>query len=438
MVYIAIALLILTLILGMPVPISFMASCAFLIFFGGPNGGGYNPDQLLPYGFSQMNSTILIAVAMFIISGGIMERGKIADKLIDLVDVFVGHLKGGLGIVGAISCAIFGSICGAACATLACIGAIMIPRFEKAGYPRGHTAALMASSSLLGLLIPPNTVLILFSYIAGLSVLECFLSTAVPGIIAILLISLINMWLLRNNESLLVVEKRTIHDRYVMFKERGRLAIPALFMPVIVLGGVYGGVITTSEAASLAALYTIPVGLYVYRGLTYKALYSVIVESSVTIGVIMVMLFSVSMVSRLYIMEDLPGKILYLFRMISNNKWVIMLLINIFLIVMGMIMDDASVVILTTPILMPVIRELGFNPIHYAAVLGINVAVACITPPAAPVLYLAGRLCNTSIDTMMRPTLWIIALCWIPLLLITSYIPKVSLFLPHMILGSPW
>lgn len=438
MVYIALLILIAALIIGVPVPVSFMASAAWLVFFGGPDGTGYNPDQLLPYGFAQMNSTILIAVAMFIMSGGIMERGKIADKLIDMVDVCFGHVRGGLGVVAVVSCAVFGSICGAACATLACIGAITFPRLKEAGYPSGHAAALMGSASLLGLLIPPNATLILFAWIAGLSVLECFLSTVVPGIIATTLICLINLWLLKDNAAIVVEQKRTPSERYEMFKKRGRLAIPALFMPVLVLGGVYGGMITTSEAAALAALYSIPVGMFIYKGLSWKGLYDSIVESAVTTGVIMVMLFSVAMLSRLYILENLPEKILHLLRMVSTNRWVILFIINIFLVVMGMLMDDASVVILTTPIMMPIIRELGFNPIHYAAILGVNTALGCITPPAAPVLYLAGRLGKAPINEMMAPTMWIICLCWIPLLLITSYFPKAVLFLPHIVLGTPW
>ncbi len=438
MIYVALVILISTLVIGVPVPVSFMASCAWLIFFGGVNQVGYQATQLLPYGFTQMNSVSLIAIAMFILAGGIMERGRIAEKLIDMVDVFVGHIRGGLGIVGTVSCAVFGSICGAACATLSCIGAIMFPRFKKGGYPMGHACALMANASLLGLLIPPNATLIIFAWISGISVLACFLSTIGPGIITTILLSVINMWMLKDNPDVLVSQKRTGKERYEMFMKRGRLAIPALFMPVMVLGGIYGGVMTTTEASALAVLYCIPIGLWVYKGLTWKNLYSIVVESAITTGVIMVMLYSVSMLSRLYILEDLPGKVLYLFYSISTNKWIIMFMINIFLVLMGMLMDDISVVVLTTPILLPIINELGFNPVHYAAIVGVNTALGCITPPAAPVLYLSGRVGGASINEIMKPALTFMVLCWIPVLLVTAYIPKVVLLLPHFILGVPW
>lgn len=438
MIYVALFILILTLIIGVPVPVSFMASSAWLIFFGGIDGAGYQASQLLPYGFMQMNSVSLIAIAMFILAGSIMERGKIAEKMIDLVDVFVGHIRGGLGIVGVVSCAIFGSICGAACATLSCIGAIMFPRFKAGGYPMGHACALMANASLLGLLIPPNATLIIFAWISGISVLSCFLSTIGPGIVTIFILSLLNMYMLRNNKEIIVSQKRSGKERFDMFMKRGRLAIPALFMPVMVLGGIYGGIMTTTEASALAVFYCIPIGLWVYKGLDLKGLFGIIVESAITTGVIMIMLYSVSMLSRLYILEDLPGKVLYLFYSISTNKYVILFMINVFLVLMGMLMDDISVVVLTTPILMPIITELGINPVHYAAIVGVNTAVGCITPPCAPVLYLSGRVGGAPINEIMKPALTFMIFGWIPVLLVTTYIPKVVLFLPHLILNVPW
>lgn len=438
MIYIALVILMVTLVIGVPVPVSFMASCAWLIFFGGVDQVGYQASQLLPYGYTQMNSVSLIAIAMFILAGGIMERGRIAEKLIDLVDVFVGHIRGGLGVVGIISCAIFGSICGAACATLSCIGAIMFPRFKAGGYPMGHACALMANASLLGLLIPPNATLIIFAWISGISVLAAFLATIGPGIVTIILLSVVNLWMLRNDKNVLVKQKRSGKERADMFMKRGRLAIPALFMPVMVLGGIYGGIMTTTEASALAVVYCIPIGIFVYKGLNWKTLFGIVVEGSITTGVIMIMLYSVSMLSRLYILEDLPGKVLTLFYSISSNPYIIMLMINVFLVLMGMLMDDISVVVLTTPILLPIVATLGVNPVHYAAIVGVNTALGCITPPCAPVLYLSGRVGGASINEIMKPALTFMFLCWIPVLAVTAYIPRVSLFLPHIVLGIPW
>ena len=440
MIFLAVGILLVFLMIGVPVPVSFMASAALLIFFGGPTGDGYQASQLLPYGYAQMNSVTLIAIALFIAAGGIMEKGKIGEKLIDFVDVFVGHLKGGLGVVGVISCAVVGSICGAACATLSCVGSIMYPRFRKENYPRGLAAALMANASLLGLLIPPNATLIIFAWISGQSVLECFLATVIPGFITIVLLCSVNMWLLRDNKEVVSTEKqgRTRADKIQLFQTRGKMALPALMLPFLVLGGIYGGIMTTTEASAMAVFYAIPIGMFVYKGLNLKNTAQVIVESAITTGVIMVMLYCVSMLSRLYILEDLPGALLALFQSISTDPMMVMFMINIFLVIMGMLMDDISVVVLTTPILMPIVMELGFNPIHYAAIVGVNTGLGCITPPAAPVLYLSGRLGAAPIDEMMKPCLWFIVLCWVPVLFVTVFFPKLSLFLPHMIMGTPW
>ena len=438
MIYIAVLILLVCLVLGVPVPMSFMASTAWLLFFGGPTGAGYASSMVLPYGFSSMNSIALISIALFIMAGGIMEKGRIGEKLIDFVDVFVGRIKGGLGVVGTISCAVFGSITGSACATLSCIGSIMFPRLEAAGSPRGIAAALMSNASLLGMLIPPNSTLIIFAWISGQSILACFLSTVLPGIMMTALICLVNCWLVRKNPNVKVTEPPKGRARFNLMKQRGFVALPALMLPFIVLGGIYGGIMTPTEAAAVAVIYAIPTGMFIYKGLTLRGLWDSLVESAVTTGVVMVMLYSVMMLSRLYIMENLPGKMLGLFRAVSENPWIILFMINIFLVVMGMLMDDISSVTLGTPILIPIIIELGFNPIHYAAIVGVNTGLGCITPPAAPVLYLGGRLGKAPINEMMGPTLWIIALAWTPTLLITTYFPRFSLLLPHLFLGTPW
>ena len=437
MIYIALVILFATLVIGVPVPMCFMSSAAWLLFFGGNAMQGYSTTMLLPYGFSQMNSIVLLAIALFIIAGGIMEKGRIGEKLIDVVDVFVGRIRGGLGVVATVSCAVFGAITGSGCATLSCIGSIMFPRLNAAGYPRGHSAALMANSAVLGMLIPPSSIMILYAWIGGQSVLASFLSTVVPGIILTSLLSIVNVFLLRNNTDIIIGKPQPVSVTLRQAGVKGKIALPALVMPVLVLGGIYGGIMTPTEAAAVACLYAIPVGFFVYKGLTVKGLLKTLIESAVTTGVIMVMLYAVMMLSKLYILEDLPGKVLVLLQSISTNRWVILFMINIFLIIMGMLMDDISSVMLTTPILLPIILHLGFSPIHYAAIVGVNTGLGNITPPCAPMLYLGGRLNNSPINETLMPTVWMILFAWIPTLAITTYIPQLSMWLPHVILGTP-
>ena len=430
MVLFSLVLLVITLIIGVPVPFAFLVATTLLVITG-----GYSPSFLLPYGFSKMSTIVLLAIPLFIMAGGIMERGNIGDKLVDLVDLFVGRIKGGLGVVAVVSCAVFGSITGSACATLSCIGSIMFPRLEKAGYPRGHSAALLANASVLGMLIPPSAIMILYSWVGNQSVLASFLSSVIPGIILTFLLSVINMFLLRNNKDLILATPISSKEKWSLFRVRGKRAIPALIMPVLVLGGIYGGIMTPTEAAAVAAVYSIPVGFWVYKGLTRKGFFEVLVESGTTTGVIMVMLYAVMILSRLYIMEDLPTQVLNLLMAVSTNRYAILFMINIFMVIMGMIMDDVSAVLLSTPILLPIIIKLGFSPVHFAAIVGVNLGMGNITPPAAPLLYLGGRVGNAPINEMLMPTVWMLIFGWLPTLALTTYVPGRATFLPNLIVG---
>ncbi|MFA0889605.1 MAG: TRAP transporter large permease [Synergistales bacterium] len=430
MVLIALLLLFVTLTLGIPVPFAFLASTAYMLF-----AGGYSPSFLLPYGFSKMSTIVLLAIPLFIMAGGIMERGKIGDKLVDLIDLFVGSVKGGLGVVAVVSCAVFGSITGSACATLSCIGSIMFPRLEKAGYPRGHSAALLSNAAVLGMLIPPSAIMILYAWVGNQSVLASFLSSVIPGIILTALLSLINMYLLRKNTNLVLSAPIPFQQKMSLFGTRGKKAIPALMMPVIVLGGIYGGIMTPTEAAAVAVIYSIPVGFWVYKGLKRKDFWEVLIEAGTTTGSIMVMLFAVMILARLYIMEDLPGAIMNLLTSITTNRYAILFMLNIFMIIMGMLMDDVSAVLLSTPILLPIVIQLGFSPVHFAAIVGVNLGMGNITPPAAPLLYLGSRVGNAPINEMLMPTVWMLLFGWLPTLLLTTYVPQLSLFLPRLILG---
>lgn len=427
---IALLLLIVTLVIGVPVPFAFLASTTFLIF-----SADYDPSFLLPFGFSRMSNPVLLAIPLFIIAGGIINRGHIGDKLVELIDLFVGRMKGGLGVVTVLSCAVFGSITGSAAATLSGIGAIMFPKLKKAGYPQGHSAALIANASVLGLLIPPSAIMILYAWIGNQSVLAAFLATVVPGLILTGLLCVVNVVLVRKNKDLLLEDPIDLNTFQKLLVKRSTKAIPALAMPFLILGGIYGGIVTPTEAAALGVLYAIPVGFFIYKGLNVKSFLQAILEAAVTTGVIMVMLYTVMILSRLYIMEDLPGTIMEILTSITENPILILLMINLFMIIIGMLMDDASAVLLATPILLPLAIELGVSPIQFAAIVGVNLGMGNITPPTAPLLYLGGQLGGARINQMMTPTLCMIAFAWLPTLLAVTYIPELSLWLPRLVLG---
>ena len=423
---VAIALLVLLVVMfiGVPIPLAFLASSAYLVFVG-----GYNPAFLMPYGFSKTNSILLLTIPLFILAGSVMDKGGIGKKLIDTVERFVGKIKGGLGVVTVISCAIFGAISGSSSATLSCIGSIMSPRLKDNGYDEGFIGALIASSGVLGILIPPSMLMILFAWVGGQSVLASFLATLIPGLILMTLFSIVNLIYAKKNPNIKLYDYTKKVEKTDK-KEKG--AIPALLMPVIILGSIYGGILTPTEAAAVSVLYAVPVGIIYYRELNLKTFKETMISAGKTTGVIMIMLFAVMILSRLYIMENLPQLILTLLTSISENKIVILIMVNIFMVVMGMLMDDCSGVLLVTPILLPVVTAIGVSPIQFAAIVGVNLGMGNITPPTAPLLYLAGRVADAEVKDMLRPTLALIVFAWLPTLILTTYVPQLSLFLPKL------
>ena len=427
---IALALLIVTLIIGVPVPFAFLSSVVYLVFTL-----GYDPSFLLPYGFSKMSTVVLLAIPLFIMAGGLMDKGGIGGRLADLIDVLVGRFKGGLGAVAVVSCAVFGSITGSAAATLSCIGTVMIPRLLAAGYPRGHTAALVSNASIIGLLIPPSAIMILYGWVGNQSILACFLATVIPGIILTILLCIVNYVLLRKNPNIKVGEKSNFSTTSKLFGIRALRATPALAMPFIVLGGIYAGIMTPTEAAAVAVLYSIPVGFFIYKGLNMNSFLKVLIDTATTTGVIMVMLYAVMLLSRIYIMENLPQTIMAYLQAISENKYVILMMLNLFMIIIGMLMDDVSAVLLATPVLLPIAILIGVSPIHFAAILGVNLGMGNITPPTAPLLFLGSRVGGASLNEMLGPSFYMIVFAWLPTLLVTTYVPELAMFLPKLLLG---
>ena len=393
--------------------------------------GGHDVSGFMPAGHWKMTSIVLLAIPLFILAGAIMERGKIALPLVQLAELLIGRIKGGLSAASVIASAIFGSISGSAAATLTCIGTIMMPHLKRANYPNGLAGALIVSASPLGLLIPPSASQILYAWVTQQSVLKCFLSTVIPGLILVVLLIIVNFGLLRKVTNLKLAIKPVNFPRELGV--RSWKAFPALLMPLFILGGIYGGVMTPTEAAGVAVIYAIPVGFFVYKGLNKENFWAAIKEAGITIGVVMVMVFMVLIVSRFLIFEDIPGLAKTLVFSISDNPIIILLMVNLVMILIGMLMDDISGLLLSAPLLLPIVTSVGMDPIHFAAVLGVNLGMANITPPTAPLLYLGARVTGVSVNEMMKPTLIMIFFAWLPTLMLTTFVPATALWLPELV-----
>jgi tripartite ATP-independent transporter DctM subunit len=300
----------------------------------------------------------------------------------------------------------------------------------------GHSAALVSCAAPRGLLIPPSSQMILFAWVGQQSVLACFLATVGPGILLMILLSVLNIFMLRNDPNVHVTPPLPAGEAFKVLGKRSKGAFPALLMPIIVLGGIYGGIMTPTEAAAVAVLYSVPVGFFVYKGLNKDNFIEVVVDTATTTGVVMLMMFCIMMLSRIYVMERLPSMIMDFLGSISTNKNVILLMLNIFMIIIGMIMDDVSAMLLCTPILLPVVTSLGVHPIHFAAIIGVNLGMGNVTPPTAPTLYFGGRIAKTPVSQMLRPAMTFILFAWLPTLLAVTYFPDLALWLPRLVLGG--
>jgi TRAP transporter, DctM subunit len=420
-----IIILIIMICIGVSIPFAFGATLMYYYFTMGGS-----PATTVAVGYAQLNSIVLLAIPMFVIAGGVISKGKIGDALVGFIAVFVGHVRGGLGAVSVIASAIMGAITGSCAATLSAIGSIMMPKLREGGYKEGYATALLVAAGPLGLLIPPSADQILFAWSAGESVLACFLSTLAPGIILSILLIIFNFLHARKNPEIVVSPKIGLATPEA--GRRYRHSVFAILYPVVVLGSIYGGLMTPTEAAAISVIYAIPVGIYFYKGMRWRDLKEIFIETGTTTGVIMIMLFVIMMVSRYFTLAGVPEMMEKGLLGLSDNKYVILLMCNIFMIIIGMLMDDVSGMLLCTPLLMPLMTSIGINPIHFAAIIGVNLGMGNITPPTAPLLYIGCRLTGASLNETLKPTMQMIGFAWIPTLILTTYIPQIALFLPTL------
>lgn len=321
-----IILLIVLLMLSIPLPYCFGGALMFMAIFG-----DVSMKSMMLWAYSQSIGTVLLASPLFILAGTFMGGSGVAKRLLDLCDAFIGRIKGGLGIVSVIVCAVIGAISGSGFTGVAATGPIMIPRMVEQGYPRGFATALVTVSSVLGLLIPPSAIMIIYGWITETSILACFLSTVGPGLLVTLLFCIINMLECRKFD-LVLMPPISMGEKLRMTGARTVVAIPALLMPVIILGGIYGGVFTPTEAAAVAAIYSIPVGLWIYKAMKLGDIRQMLFDSINSIGGIMVMIIFCLMLSQTLTMLQVPQALIEIMFSITKNRVIILILMNLWLI----------------------------------------------------------------------------------------------------------
>jgi tripartite ATP-independent transporter DctM subunit len=417
-------------LLGVPVGFSFgLGGFAMLVLTG------MDPRFAMPAAFRNLESYTLLALPLFIMAGGLMRDADISRRLISFTMSFLGRIKGGLGMVCVVACTIFGAISGSASAAIAAIGSVMIPEMVSQGYSRGYSVGLVAASSMLALLIPPSIPMIVFAMTAQVSILAAFLSTMIPGLLLMVAYCIINLLMCRTMPNIKVAPRQNLKNTLAEIGRSTKNAGIALFMPILVLGGIYGGVFTPTEAAGMSALYAVAVGLLLYKTMTFSSLCQNIKGSMITSGVVMILLFFILMTSRILVSYQVPQQLTQLVLGVTKNKYLVLVMINVILLVMGMLVDDVSGNILSAAILLPIAQSVGIDPIHFAAISVTNLSLGNISPPCAPMLYLAGLIGgNLPLNEYIKPATVFMVCGALPVILAVTYVPEFALVLVNLFL----
>ena len=423
----AVVLLIVLMAIGVPVAWSFAAVLIYLVYVF-----DVNMTTLLLQGFRSLDHIILLSLPLFVLAGYLMKSGGIARRLVDFIELLVRGRRGGLGASMVFASGIFGAISGTASGAVASIGTIMIGPLADRGYPRGYSSALLGISSLLGILIPPSITMILFGVVTRQSITALFACTIGPALMLMVGLALFNRFCVGRYFQEQAADKEALSTRKSRWSIT-RAALPALSLPFIILGGIYGGICTPTEAAAIAVVVAILVGMFIYKDLTLGHLKDSVISAGETTGTIMLILLFSFMIGRILTAERVPQELTEWITTLVQNPMLILLIVNAFLIITGMIMDDLSVTVVIAPLLMPLVVSAGVDPIHYGAIVACSVVIGANSPPVAPILYMACRIGQVSIHRAVMPAIYMILVVGMPVMLITTFVPEVSLFIPRML-----
>lgn len=401
--------------LGVPIAITIgLSSASYIIINNIPVN--IITQQLL----AGINSSALLAIPLFILSGDIMAQGELAKRLINLANSLVGNIRGGLAIVVVLGCMFFGAISGSAVATAAAMGSILLSSLIRQGYDEGYAGALIASSSPLGVIIPPSISMIIYGSMTGTSVSQLYKAGVLAGIltggvlIVIAYFSNIKMAYKMNDYKFSIMN---------VLKELKR-SIFALGAPIIILGGIFRGYFTPTEAAVVAVFYSLIVEMFIYKDLNFDDIKKIILSSAKTTSNIMFIMSAATLFAWVLTFEQIPQRLAALMLNVSSNPSIIILMINLLIIFLGCFIDSSSILIIGVPLFMPVISQIGMNPVHFGIIITIATAIGVITPPFGVCLFTTSSVGNIRIDKLIK-NIWLPLLGLVLSLMIISYFPRI-------------
>ena len=377
----------------------------------------------------ELNSQTLLAVPFFVVAATLMERGGIARALIEAASTWVGRVRGGLGLVCVVACMIFAAMCGSSVATAMAMGTVLVPAMLRLKYDRHFAAGVVGASGTLGILIPPSLAMVVYGVIADESVPRLFLAGVVPGIMQGVLIA---GWVLFYS-----YRRGYPKDTASLpgeFWRKNLRALPALSIPLIVLGGIYGGAATVTEAAALSAIVAILISVFIYRETKPRDLLSVLAEAMQNSAAIMIIIATALVFGHWITESGLAPWLIATLKGWNLEAWHFLIIINVILLIMGMFLEVFSVLLIAMPVIVPLLKPLGIDPVHFGIVVTINMELALLTPPVGMNLFVLSTITRAPLAEVIRGTTPFIILMLFLLILIT-YVPAISLWLPRLVLG---
>ncbi|HHW06057.1 MAG TPA: TRAP transporter large permease [Clostridia bacterium] len=377
--------------------------------------------------FTSNDSFPLLAIPYFMLAGELMTKGGVSKRLVRFAGALVGHFRGGLGGIAILASSFFAALSGSNAATVAAIGSVMIPTMKDKGYPVGYTAATIAAAGVTGMIIPPSILMVLYGVMAGVSVGDLFIAGFLPGILICITFMLLNWWLCKDKEY--AQEPWSgFAEIWHSFKD----AIWALLMPVIILGGIYGGVFTPTEAAAVACVYGAIVGFFIYRELQWKELPKIFFNSALSTAVVMLVMNTAGFLAWVLTANEIPQLLAASMSGFSDSGVVFLILVNMVLLVVGCLMNAAAALPLFASILLPAAMSFGVDPLLFGIIMVVNLSIGTITPPVGVDLFVAATISKISLEEIMARIWPYIVVVIIDLLIITYY-PPVSLWLVNVL-----
>lgn len=405
------------------VPVAFSLGLSALVMM---NIQGFNNDVLVQKMVGGIDSFPLLAVPFFMLAGEIMNSGGIAKRIIALSNSIVGHVTGGLGLVNIVASMFFGGISGSSVADTAAIGGLLIPAMKEEGYDADFSAAVTASSATMGIVIPPSIPMILFGLISGVSVVRMFMGGIIPGILIGFSLLFLTYF----------ISKKRNYPKGVPFSFRRVLvalkgSIWAVFLPVIIIGGIISGKFTPTEAAVISVIYALVVSLVIYKEMTVRDLPRILVDTAKTTGIVMLVAGMAMVVAWLLTVVQIPQSIATYILSLTSSPFVVLLIINFFLLLVGAVMDLTPALLILAPVLLPVALAVGINPVFFGVMMVINLGIGLVTPPVGTILYISCGIAKISLEDITKAMLPFLAVQVAVLLLIITF-PQLVLWIPSM------